>query len=240
MSVHTTTTVEARSNGRQADRRGAMSRTRLPAVVGAVFFALVLLHAQLRSGVPSATAPAQDIASFISRHQERLQLGAVALAVAMAAAIVWLSAALDVLRRLVGRTCRGQRIALAGGVLAASAGISTALLEGLLALRFADLGAGTTRALWTLFQTSTGAIALGLSLLIVGTIAAASRTSIFPHWFTTGSFALALLSLCGAVTIGYDAAAAQIVAGIAVVLDSVWMLLVSLFMWRHPVPSASS
>jgi hypothetical protein len=239
MSAHTTTAGGARSHGTGAENRGETLRLRVPAVAGAVCFALIVVHAQLRSGAPSATQPAQDVVAFISRHQERLQLSAVALAVAMPVAIVWISAVLDALRRIVGRTCVGQRTAYAGGIVAASAGISTALVEGLLALRSSDLGAGATRALWTLFLTSTGAIALGLALLIAGTVAAARRTRLFSRWFTIASVGLAVLSLAGAVTIGYDSAAAQIVAGVAVVLAGVWMLLVSVSMWRYRAPAAS-
>jgi hypothetical protein len=241
MSVHTSTT-KAQPDGGRVDRRGSTRETArpwVPAVAGAVFFALIMVHAQLRSGVPSATDPAQDVVTYVSRHHERLQLSAVALAVAMAAAIVWLAAMLDVLRRFVGRTHAGQRTAFAGGIVAASAGIGTALIEGLLALRFADLGAGATRALWTLFLTSTGAIALGLSLLIAGTLLAARRTPLFARWLFLASIGLVLLSLAGAVTIGYDSTAAQTVAGTAVLLDSVWILLFSLLVSRHPPPVAS-
>lgn len=238
MSVHTTT-GSARSHGSPGEHRGETIRLRVPAVAGAVLFSLIVVHAQLRSGAPSATEPVQDVVAFISRHQERLQLSAVALAVAMPVAIVWMSAVLDAVRRIVGRICVGQRTAYAGGVLAASAGISTALIEGMLALRSSDLGAGATRALWTLFLTSTGAIVLGLALLIAGTIVAARRTRLFSRWFTIASFGLVVLSLAGAVTIGYDSAAAQIVAAVAVVLAGVWMLLVSVFMWRYPAPAAS-
>lgn len=43
---------------------------------------------------------------------------------------------------------------------------------------------------------------------------------------------LALASMIGAFTIGYDTAGIQVVAGIAIVLDSVWIFLVSIFLWR--------
>jgi hypothetical protein len=45
---------------------------------------------------------------------------------------------------------------------------------------------------------------------------------------------LALASLVGAFTIGYATVGIQVVAGIALVLDGVWILIISLMLWRHP------
>jgi hypothetical protein len=49
---------------------------------------------------------------------------------------------------------------------------------------------------------------------------------------------LVLFSLIGAFTIGHGSDAIQIIAGITVLLDSVWILLVSVFMWRNPQRAA--
>jgi hypothetical protein len=45
---------------------------------------------------------------------------------------------------------------------------------------------------------------------------------------------LAVVSAVGACTIGYDTSAIQVVAGVAIPLDAVWILLVSMFLWRDP------
>jgi len=45
---------------------------------------------------------------------------------------------------------------------------------------------------------------------------------------------LARVSLVGACTIGYDADGIQAVAGIAILLDTAWILLVSIYLWRDP------
>jgi hypothetical protein len=60
------------------------------------------------------------------------------------------------------------------------------------------------------------------------------RARLFARWFAGASVALVLTSLVGACTIGYTGDAIQIVAGISVILDSVWILLVSLFLLREP------
>lgn len=69
MAVHTTTTTGARSKGRHAERHPTES-LRLPALAGAVFFALMLVHAQLRTGAPAATDPAREVVSYFRRHHD--------------------------------------------------------------------------------------------------------------------------------------------------------------------------
>ena len=124
-------------------------------------------------------------------------------------------------------------------MLAAASTVTGALIEGTTATRFADLGAAGTRTAWTMFLMSTGATLLGLVLLIAATAAVSARTHLCVRWFTLTSAVLVLVSLVGAFTIGYSSDAIQAVAGIAVLLDSVWILLVSLrHVSRPPTRSA--
>jgi hypothetical protein len=81
---------------------------------------------------------------------------------------------------------------------------------------------------------STGGTLLGLMLVIGAAAAVSVRTKVFDRWLTLASGALVLLSLIGAFTIGYGSDAIQIAAGIAIVLNGVLILLVSVFMWRNP------
>ena len=53
------------------------------------------------------------------------------------------------------------------------------------------------------------------------------------------SLVLALASVAGAFTVGYTAAGIQTVAGITAVLDAIWTLLVSFYLWRRPETSIS-
>ena len=232
MSVHTTSNTGVRSNGRPAERRRTTESLRLPAVAGAVFFALMIVYAQLRTGAPAATDPARDVVSYVGRHQDELQLGAVALGLAMPAVLVWLAGLVQALRRVEGEHAIATLTALGGGILAAASTVTTALIQGTTAVRFVDLGASGTRAGWTMVLLSTGATLLGLTLVIGATAAVSLRTRLFARWFTIASGVLVLLSLIGAFTIGYGSEAIGIVAGVAVVLDSVWILLVSVLMWR--------
>jgi hypothetical protein len=81
---------------------------------------------------------------------------------------------------------------------------------------------------------SIGATLLGLLLLIGISAVICLRNGLFARWFAMASAVLAVVSIAGTFTIGYATTRVQVVAGSAVVLDSVWIFLVSIFLWRNP------
>jgi hypothetical protein len=199
-----------------------------------VFFVLMLIQAGLRTGAPSATDTNQEIFDFVSSHAGRLQLAAVILGLAMSAALLWLSGLFGALRRAEGTTPGLSVAALAGGTLAAASTVTGALIEGTLAARINDLGPDQVGMWWTMLFMSFGATLLGL-LLLIGTAAViALQTGLFGRWLAVTGVLLALLSLGGAFTIGYAGVGIQVVAGVAVILDSVWIFLTSIALWRRP------
>jgi hypothetical protein len=119
-------------------------------------------------------------------------------------------------------------------VLAAAGTVSGALILGTTATRIAEIGPASVRVWWTVFLMSFGATLLGLLLLVGATAIVSLETKLFPRWFAVASVVLALVSIVGAFTIGYPTIEIQVTAGIAAILDSVWILLVSLFLWRNP------
>jgi hypothetical protein len=212
---------------------GAAS-VRLAALGGAVYFAFVITYANLVSGSPAATDPAGEIFDYLARHHGRYQLAAVLIGLAMPAALLWLSGLFRALRRAEGGTPGLAVAALGGGVLAAAGTVTGALVLGSTATRITDLGPGGARVWWTMYLLSIGASLLGLLLVIGVTAFVSLQTKLFAGWFVVSSVVLALVSVIGAFTIGYDTSGIQVVAGVAIVLDSVWILLVSIFLWRDP------
>jgi hypothetical protein len=201
-----------------------------------MFFALIVVQSALRSGAPSATDSGQDIFDYVTQHQGELQLGAALLGLAMAAALLWLPGLYHALRRAEGTS--GLAVAaIAGGAFAAASGAITALVQGTIAVRIDDLGAAGVPVWWTMWLLSIGAIVLGLLVVISVTGIVALRRDLFARWFARLSVVLALASVVGAFTLGYAGTAVQAVAGIAVLLDSVWILVVSIFLWRDPSPA---
>ena len=226
--------ITHRVRGTPSTRAPGTTSVRLAAVAGVVFFALFLAFAALTSGTPSIAASGQDTFSYLSAHHERLQLAAVVMGLAMPAALFFVSGLFRALRKAEGGIASGAVAALSGGVLAAAASVTGALIVGITANRITEIGPPGAHIWWTMYLMSLGATLLGL-LLLIGTTAVISLwTHLFARWFAIASVALALLSIAGAFAIGYATTAVLTVAGIAVILDSAWFLLVSIYLWRDP------
>jgi hypothetical protein len=216
---------------------------RLAALGGAVFFALSLAFASLTSGTPSASDSGQETFNYLSAHDGRIQFAAVLLGLAMPAALLFLSGLFRALREAEGGRAGLAVAALGGGVLAAASTVTGALIMGTTAARITDIGPAAARLWWTMYLMSIGATLLGLLLLIGTTAIVSLETQLFARWFAVASVVLALVSIVGAFTIGYPTTGIQATAGIAVILDSVWIFLVSFFLWRDPelaLPRGSS
>lgn len=212
---------------------GSMS-VRLAALGGALFFALFLGFASLTRGTPSVTDSGQDTFNYISAHDGRLQLAAVLLALAMPAALLAVSGVFRGVREAEGGKAGLAIAALGGGVLAAAGTVTGSLILGTTATRITEIGPAGARIWWTMFQMSFGATLLGLLLLIGATAIVSLETKLFPRWFGVASVVLALVSIVGAFTIGYVTTGIQATAGIAAILDSVWIFLASFYLWRDP------
>lgn len=207
---------------------------RTSALAGALFFVLIVVQSMLRSGAPSASASGQEIIDYVAGHQGRLQLGAALLGLAMAAVLFWLPGLYHALRRAEGTSSGFAVAAVAGGALAAAGGAVTALIQGTIAARIGELDDAGVRVWWTMWLLTIGAIVSGLLVSIGVTAIISLRQRLFARWFTTASVLLALMSVVGVFTLGYAGVAVQTVAAIAVLLDSVWILVVSIFLWRDP------
>ena len=213
---------------------GSMS-VRLAALGGAVSFALILAFGNLTTGSPRATDSAQKIFNYISAHDNRLQLAAVLYGLAMPAVLLLLSGLFRALREAEGGKAGLAVAALGGGVLAAASTVTGALILGVTSTRIADIGPANARLWWTMYLLSFGATLLGLLLLIGATAVVSLESGLFPRWFGVASIVLALVSGVGAFTIGYATTIGILVTAVlAVILDGVWLILVSLFLWRDP------
>jgi len=209
-------------------------RARFAAMGGLLFFGLIVAFGSLTSNMPAATGSRQEIFSYVTQHNERLQVAAALYALAMAAALVFLSGLFDALRKAEGGRPHLAMTAFAGGVLAAAATVTGALVLGTTATRVSDLGPAGARVFWTMFLLSIGGTLVGQFVMIGATAVVSLRTRLFSTWFGTLSVVLALASAAGGMTIGSAAVAVQVIAGVTVVLNAVWILVVSTVLWRRP------
>jgi hypothetical protein len=160
-------------------------------------------------------------------------------ALAMPAALLFLSGLFRALRKAEGGASGLAVAALSGGILAAASTLTGALFLGTAAARYVDLGPAGARVFSTMVLCSVGATLTGQMLMIGTTAAVCLQTHLFARWFALASVVPALASVVGAFAIGYDGTGIQVVAYIAGGLNAVWILLVSMFLWRRPELASS-
>lgn len=230
----TSAAVADQQHDQQPDEHGATGWVRATALGGLVCFGLVMVFAALASDSPAATDTRQEFFSYVVDHHDRLQWAAVVYGLAMPAALLFLTGLFAALRTAEGGRARLAHASMAGGVLAAAATLTGALVLGTVATRFLDLGPSGTRVLWTMWQLSFGAILAGHVLMIGAAAAVAWRGRLFPRWFVVASVVLTVLSAVGVLALGFTSVGVQVTAVVTVILDVVWILLVSLHLLRHP------
>ena len=231
--------VDSRQAARAPGTPGTMSG-RVAALAGAVFFVLIAISASVLSNAPNPFSDSgQEILSYLARHHDRLQLSAALMALAMSTVLVWAAGLYRALRKAEGGSPGLALTAFGGAVLTAASTVTYALIEGITATRFSDLGPAGARVLWTMLRLGLGAILVGLLVVIGATAIVCLRARLFPRWFAVASTVLALASAVGVCTIGYAPVGIQIVAAFALIFDCVWILMVSIYFWRDPALTAS-
>ena len=215
--------VDTRQAARAPGTPGTMSG-RVAALAGAVFLVLIAISASVLSNAPNPFSDSgQEILSYLARHHDRLQLSAVLMALAMSAVLVWAAGLYRALRKAEGGSPGLALTAFGGAVLTAASTVTYALIEGITATRFSDLGPAGARVLWTMLRLGLGAILVGLLVVIGATAIVCLRARLFPRWFAVASTVLALASAVGVCTIGYAPVGIQIVAAFALIFDCVWI-----------------
>jgi hypothetical protein len=219
----------------------AQAWVRVAAVAGALFFVLIVVQGPvLSSGPPALTDSTQKVYAYFSAHHSHLKLAAACYALAMSAILCWLPAFYGVLRRAMDEFAGLALGAAAGIVLAAAMSVSTAAIEATIACRFGEIDPSLTRVLYTLQQFTQGGILFGL-LVAVGLAGVVSlQTGLFGRWFALSSLVLAVVSLAGGSAIAYANSTAQTLAAIGLSLDSLWVLAVSVLIYRRPALALSA
>jgi hypothetical protein len=207
---------------------------RLTAVAGLIFFVLILVQGfALQGNSPTATDSAQKIFNYFKDHPGNLKASAALAGFAMSAVLVWAAGLFGALRRAEGGTSGLAVAAFGGVVLAAASTVAASTIQATVALRIKDLGPSGARFFYTLWQFTSASILLGLLVTIGVTALVCLSTGLFARWFAVVSAVLAVLSIVGAVGIAYVNGAIQ-AFGFALVFDSLWILAVSVYLWRKP------
>jgi hypothetical protein len=206
---------------------------RVTAASGVAFVILIIVQGPILTGsLPTLTSSAQKVFDYFNGHQRSVKAAAALYGLAMPAVLVWVIGLFAALRK-----AEGGRAALAlgaplGTVLAAGATVVSAALEAVIACRITDLTPATARVLFTAQQFVQAGILFGLLLAVAATAAVVLRTGAFARWVGIVGAVLAVASIVGAFGIGY--ARLQTVVGIMLSLDTLFVLVLSIYLWVQP------
>jgi hypothetical protein len=207
---------------------------RFTAAAGITFGVLGILAAQAQGSRPSLDDSSREIFRYISEHQGDLQVSAALFGGAMVVVLFWAWGLFSALRKADSGRSGLAVLAVAGGVLAAATTVASSTVIATAAIRIDELGPAGARVSFTLYQLTQVATNAGLAVLIGAAAIVSSRRGLFARWFTIASIIVAIASFVGVLGIAYAGDTIQIVAGIALILDVVWIVLVSVRLWRTP------
>lgn len=213
---------------------------RVAAVAGAVFFILILVAGPvLGRSSPDLSASGQTTFDFVRGHRSDIQLSAALGALAMGAFVIWLSGLFGALRHATGGYPGLAIAAVAGGVLAASTSVVSQAIKATTACQVTEIGPRNIHVFYTVVRFTNGGVLIGLAVVVGTTAAAALSNPIAGRWFAILSCVLAVGSLLGAASATYAGTAPQQLGKAFLSLDTAWVLIVCVLLWRRPMLTAT-
>ena len=208
---------------------------RVAGVAGAAFAILILVAGPvLGRSSPGLSASGQTTFDYIRAHRSDIKLSAAAGALATVALVIWLSGLFGALRRTTDGYPGLAIAAVAGGVLAASTSLVSQAIKATTACQITEIGPRNVHVFYTLVKFTNGGVLFGLTVVIGLTAVAALGSSMWGRWFAILSCVLAVGSLLGAASTTYAASAPQQLGKTVLSLDTAWVLIVSIMLWRRP------
>jgi hypothetical protein len=208
---------------------------RTAAIGGLAFTALYLLHRVLQgTGPESSTAAA--VAAYQADHRGALLASEVAVGLALLAFIPFLAGLIPVIWR-AGQETLAVAVAISGGVFVALGFVSNAAETAL--IRVADASQPAAVLALNELQGRTP-IVWSITALVAALSLAIWRTGLVGRWLAAAGLVAAAVFLLGSVfsVLGPTPEGGSSLVGVGLFI--VWMLAVSLGLWRSPACSAPS
>jgi hypothetical protein len=230
----TTTTRETpqpRANGQPASDE--TSGIRLAAAAGVAFVVLSVASTFSAGSPPASDASAAKIASYFHDHSGGIKAQLLLGGCGIVALMWWFGA----LWRMLNRAERQPRLSIVATV-AFAIGSTLALLNGTVvataAIRVNDVA--TTHLFYSFSLVAISAAGFGIGTFLLATNTVTYRARITPVWVSGLGFVAAIAFLGSSLGVVTDSAAVFALGLIAFFVWCVWILAVSVIMWR----SASS
>ena len=215
---------------------------RYAALGGIWFVVLNVIGAFLPGAPPKTTDSALKIAKYFHDHQRGIKVGTLLMGVGLIGLFWWFGSVYRHMSDAEGGRSRMAAVALGGLVVAASLALSAAAMLSTVALRIDDTGVAAGAKFFFIMQNVLFAAAgFGILIHIAAVTSVSWRTKLFAPWINVFGWIAALLFLIGTLGVVTDGTWLGPFGLIAFLTWCVWILGVSVSMWRQtPVTAATS
>jgi hypothetical protein len=205
------------------------------ALGGVLFVVLVVVAAVIGGSPPKPSDTAQTIENYFKDNQDALRIGSYLNGLAMIPLLWFLATLFGRLRRAEGGTGRVSGIALTGGVAAVAIAMIANGFSAFAALH--PVGStGTFLASTILF----GYAGFAIAVFVAATSIVVLRTKLLPQWFGAIGAALAVFWLVAAACVSTESDTINTVGLVAFLAWGVWLVILSVMLYRAPSPAMSS
>jgi hypothetical protein len=209
------------------------------AALGGIWFVVLNVIAAFFSGAPPSTDDsAAKIAKYFSDHAGGIEVAQLLTILGFIGLLWWLGSLWRLMVKAEADRPRMAVVALAGITLGAAVALVGGSITSTLALQHQDVGGGA-KFFYILSIVLFAVAGVGFLVHIAAVTSLSYRTKLFAPWINIIGWIAALLFLIGTIVSASDAAAFGVIGLFAFLAWSVWIVAVSLNMWKRTSDAVS-
>jgi hypothetical protein len=212
------------------------------AALGGIWFVVLNVVGAFLPGTPPASDDsAAKIANYFSDHADAIKCATLLLGLGFIGLLWWFGSLYRRMSEAEGGRPRMAVVALAGLALAGSMALVAAAILSTVALRIDDGGVAASAKFFYIMQLVLFAVAgFGIVVHIAAVTSLSWRTKLFASWINVVGWIAALFFLIGTLGVVTDASWLGPFGLIAFLTWCVWIIGVSLSMWRQPAATPAA
>ena len=208
------------------------SRWERYAAAGGFVFVLLGAIGGFLPGTPPAPDDPVEIGTYFRDHAGAIQANQVMSGFALIGLAWWFGSLFRRMRAAEGGNPRLSVVAVLGLALGGSMAILSGAIASTAALRIDELGDSGAQLFYTLSAVTISSSAFGVVAFLAAVCALNLRAHMFPSWTNIVGWVASAAFLVGGFGAGSDSEALGMIGFMGFLVWSIWILAISVFMWR--------
>lgn len=205
---------------------------RYAALGGFVFVVLNVIGALLPGTPPAPDDTAAEIAKFFKDNDSMIMAGQALSGFGTIGLAWWFGSLFRRMRAAEGGNPRLSVVALLGLALGGTMALTSGAISSTIALRIDEVGEGGAQIFYSMAGIVIATSAFGVVIFLSAVCALNYRASMFPAWTSYLGWLAAAGFVVGSLSSANDAAVFGFAGFISFLVWCIWILAISLFMWR--------